>query len=100
MGRYSLEDFIQSTGERDLGQGVFELERERLLEVNLNSMVWTKMGSMVAYTGNIKFTREGVLEHGPGKLVKISLTREEVSLQKQKEEENSALRTKGKRSRF
>jgi hypothetical protein len=39
MGRYSIEDFIQSTGERDLNQGVFELERERLLEVNLE--VWS-----------------------------------------------------------
>ena len=82
MGRYLLEDFIKSTEEKDLGQGVFELERERLLEVNLNGLVWTKMGSMVAYTGDIKFTREGVLEHGLGKLVKISLTGEGVTLTK------------------
>jgi uncharacterized protein (AIM24 family) len=47
IGRYSLEDFIQSTGERDLGQGVLSWN-ENALEVNLNSMVWTKMGSMVA----------------------------------------------------
>ena len=51
MGRYSVEDFIQSTGERDLNQGIFELERDRLLEVNLEGMVWTKRGAMVAYTG-------------------------------------------------
>lgn len=82
MERYLLENFIKSTGERAPGQGVFELERERLLEVNLNGLVWTKMGSMVAYTGDIKFTREGVLEHGLGKLVKISLTGEGVSLTK------------------
>ena len=37
------------------------------LEINLNGGVWTKMGSMVAYVGNIKFTREGILEHGIGK---------------------------------
>lgn len=97
MGRYSLEDFIQSTGERDLGQGVFELERERLLEVNLNSMVWTKMGSMVAYTGNIKFTREGVLEHGLGKLVKVSLTGEGVSLTKAEGRGKLYLADKGKK---
>jgi uncharacterized protein (AIM24 family) len=97
MGRYSLEDFIQSTGERDLGQGIFELERERLLEVNLNSMVWTKMGSMVAYTGNIKFTREGVLEHGLGKLVKVSLTGEGVSLTKAEGRGKLYLADKGKK---
>lgn len=97
MGRYSLEDFIQSTEERDLGQGVFELERERLLEVNLNSMVWTKMGSMVAYTGNIKFTREGVLEHGLGKLVKVSLTGEGVSLTKAEGRGKLYLADKGKK---
>ncbi|MCC4769450.1 AIM24 family protein [Methanosarcina sp. DH2] len=97
MGRYSLEDFIQSTGERDLGQGIFELERERLLEVNLNSMVWTKMSSMVAYTGNIKFTREGVLEHGLGKLVKVSLTGEGVSLTKAEGRGKLYLADKGKK---
>jgi uncharacterized protein (AIM24 family) len=82
MGRYSIGDFIQSTGERDLGQGTFELERDRLLEVNLDGMVWIKRGGMVAYTGDITFTREGVLEHGLGKLVKKSLTGEGVSLTK------------------
>ncbi|AKB18123.1 DUF124 domain-containing protein [Methanosarcina sp. WWM596] len=81
-GLYSIEDFIKNTGEKDLGQGVFELERDRLLEVNLNGMVWTKRGSMVAYTGDIRFIREGVLEHGLGKLVKKSLTGEGVSLTK------------------
>lgn len=82
MGRYSIEDFIQSTGEKDLNQGVFELERERLLEVNLEGMVWTKRGSMVAYTGDIVFTREGIFEHGIGNLMKKSLTGEGVSLTK------------------
>lgn len=51
--RYSIEDFVSETGERDLGQGVFELERDRLLEVNLNGMVWSKRGSMVAYKGGL-----------------------------------------------
>lgn len=82
MERYSIKNFIESTGERDLNQGVFELERDRLLEVNLDGMVWTKRGSMVAYTGDIMFTREGIFEHGIGKLVKKSLTGEGVSLTK------------------
>lgn len=82
MSRYSIEEFIAKTGEKDRGEGFFELESSRLLEVNLDGMVWTKMGSMIAYNGNIKFTREGVLEHGLGKLLKKTLTGEGVRLTK------------------
>jgi len=82
MARYSIDEFIDSTGQRDLGEGTFELERDRMLEVNLEGMVWSKMGSMVAYRGDIKFTREGVLEHGIGKMLKKAVTGEGVSLTK------------------
>ena len=95
--RYSIEDFVSETGERDLGQGVFELERDRLLEVNLNGMVWSKRGSMVAYTGGIKFTREGILEHGLGKLVKKSLTGEGVCLTKAEGQGKLYLADEGKK---
>ncbi len=97
MGRYLLEDFIISTGERAPGQGVFELEREHLLGVNLRGVVWSKMGSMVAYTGNIKFTREGTLEHGLGKIVKISLGEEGVNLIKAEGVGKLYLADKGKK---
>ncbi|WP_440947967.1 AIM24 family protein [Methanosarcina sp. T3] len=80
MGHYSLEDFIIRTGERAPGQGVFELEREQLLKIYLNGVVWTRMGSMMAYKGGIRFSREDALERGPGKLVKISLAGEGFSL--------------------
>ncbi|HNV22743.1 MAG TPA: AIM24 family protein [Candidatus Hydrogenedentes bacterium] len=80
--RYSLREFVEQTGQRDLGQGEFELERDRLLEINLNGAVWTKMGSMVAYVGGIKFTREGILEHGLGKLLKKTVTGEGTQLTK------------------
>jgi len=82
MARYSIDEFIDSTGQRDLGEGTFELERDRMLEVNLEGMVWSKMGSMVAYRGDIKFTREGVLEHGIGKMLKKAVTGEGVRLTK------------------
>ena len=82
MGKYSIDEFIDSTGQRDLEEGTFELERDRLLEVNLEGKVWTKMGSMVAYLGDIKFTREGVMEHGIGKMLKKAVTGEGVSLTK------------------
>ena len=82
MNRYSLAEFVQKTAQRDLNQGTFELERERALEVNLNGMIWTKTGSMVAYLGNIKFTREGVFEHGLGTFLKKALTGEGARLTK------------------
>jgi uncharacterized protein (AIM24 family) len=82
MARYSLTEFIKSTGQKDLGEGKFELERDRMLELNLNGRVWIKRGAMVAYLGNVKFTREGVLEHGLGKMMKKAITGEGVSLTK------------------
>jgi len=82
MGKYSIDEFIDSTGQRDLGEGTFELERDRLLEINLEGKVWTKMGSMVAYLGDIKFTREGVMEHGISKMLKKAVTGEGVRLTK------------------
>ncbi len=82
MGKYSIDEFIQSTGQKDLGEGLFEMERDRLLELNLNGHIWTKRGSMVAYKGNVKFTREGVLEHGVGKMLKKAFTGEGASLTK------------------
>lgn len=82
MSRYSIDEFVDSTGQRDLGEGTFELERDRMLEINLEGKVWSKMGSMVAYLGDIKFTREGVLEHGIGRMLKKAFTGEGVRLTK------------------
>lgn len=82
MARYSLEEFVNQTAQQDRGEGLFELETPRLLEVNLNGMIWTKMGTMVAYRGNMKFEREGILEHGIGKFFKKAMTGEGVSLTK------------------
>ena len=61
MSRYSVQEFIQKTAQQDKGQGLFELESERILELNLNGMAWIKKGSMVAYRGNVRFTREAIL---------------------------------------
>jgi uncharacterized protein (AIM24 family) len=80
--RYTLDDFMTKTAEQDRGEGLFEMESERMLEVNLDGTVWTKKGAMVAYLGSIKFTREGLLEHGLGKLFKKALTGEGTQLTK------------------
>ncbi|TYS68482.1 AIM24 family protein [Sutcliffiella horikoshii] len=82
MSKYSIHQFIQKSRQEDKGQGLFELETERILEVNLNGDIWTKMGSMISYEGSIKFQREGMLEHGLGKLMKKALTGEGSQLMK------------------
>lgn len=82
MGKYSIQEFISSTAEKDRGQGLFELENERLLEVNLDGIVWTKLGSMVAYRGDIKFTRESILEQGMGKLLRRAVSGDGMALTK------------------
>ncbi len=80
--RYSIDQFVQKTLQQDKGQGVFEMETDRILEVNLQSSIWTKAGSMVSYKGDIKFTREGLLEHGVERLLKNALTGEGMRLSK------------------
>jgi uncharacterized protein (AIM24 family) len=80
--KYSISEFIKETQQEDKGQGLFELETPRMLEINLEKEIWAKMGSMVSYRGNIKFEREGVLEHGLGKMFKKAFTGEGSSLMK------------------
>lgn len=82
VNRYSISEFVSRTAQQDRGQGTFELEHERLLEINLNGMVWTKTGSMVGYLGNIKYEREGMLEHGIGNFFKKALSGEGAQLTK------------------
>ena len=77
---HTLAEFVRATSQQDLGQGVFEKETDRLLEVNLNGRVNTKMGSMVAYLGNIKFTRERALDQGLGNLLKKAVSGEGMSI--------------------
>jgi len=82
LNRYSISEFIKKTEQEDKGEGLFELETPRMLEVNLEGLVWAKAGSMVAYNGKIKFEREGILEHGLGNMFKKAFTGEGASLMK------------------
>ena len=79
---HTLKEFLQQTEQRDSNQGLFEFESERMLEVNLEGEVWIKTGAMVAYTGDIAFEREGLLDKGLGKLVKKSVSGEGARLTK------------------
>lgn len=82
MSKYSIKQFVQQTKQQESARDFFELETDRLLEVNLNGQVWAKAGSMISYEGNIKFEREGMLEHGLGKFVKKALSGEGAQLMK------------------
>ncbi|MCB1088623.1 MAG: AIM24 family protein, partial [Verrucomicrobiae bacterium] len=82
MSRYSLQEFVAQTAQQDLNQGIFELESDRMLEVNLDGLVWMKMGAMVSYRGQVKFTREGILEHGISNLLKKAVSGEGTKLTK------------------
>jgi uncharacterized protein (AIM24 family) len=79
---YSLNDFIARTGERDNPGNVFELESPKMLEIHVSGRVWTKLGAAVAYRGNIKFVREGMLEGGVMKALMRAATGEMTPLSK------------------
>lgn len=82
MSRYLMNEFVKQTQQQDKGEGLFELETPRMLEINLNGQIWAKAGAMISYRGNIKYEREGIFEHGLGKLFKKAFTGEGTSLMK------------------
>lgn len=82
MGRYSIDEFVRQTKQDEQESDYFELETNRILEVNLTDLVWAKAGSMISYNGNIRFERERMLEHGVGRMVKKTFTGEGSTLMK------------------
>lgn len=82
MSRYGLKEFLAASIQKDQGQGLFELEGDRILEVNLKGEIWTKTGSMIAYLGTVKFEREGILQQGMGNLLKKAISGEGTKLTK------------------
>ena len=81
-GTYSLRDFLSKTAERDNPGDVFELESSKMLEVKVNGRVWSKLGAMIAYKGNLSFKREGTLEGGLMKALKRAVSQEMSPLAK------------------
>lgn len=86
MSKFSIESFFSKTAQQDKGSGFFELESDKILELNLeegtSDSVWIKMGKMVAYRGAVTFKREGIMEQGLSRLVKKTFTGEGVTLMK------------------
>lgn len=97
MSRYSISEFLNASSQKDRGQGTFELESPHLLEVKLNGRIWTKVGAMIGYLGNVTFKREGILEHGLGNLMKKMVSGEGMSLMKMDGMGRIYLADKGKR---
>lgn len=78
---YTLDELIRESAEDPSENDFFELEKPSLLEVNLsNQQILAKAGSMVGYTGNIDFKREGLLSKGLGGLLKKAISGEGASL--------------------
>jgi uncharacterized protein (AIM24 family) len=99
MAKYSIDEFVKSTAQREDANSPFEVENPHLLEVNLNGRVWSKMGSMIGYVGNVKFTREGVMEHGLGRMLKKMVSGEGTTLMKMEGKGRVYLAEKGKKVR-
>lgn len=88
----SLQQFVADTRNQQKQQGAaFEVEKQCFLQVNLGTpsstggmltQVWIKTGSMVAYQGDCKFEREGMMDHGFSNMLKKSFTGEGASLVK------------------
>lgn len=86
----TLQQFVAQTADRpNHAAAAFEVQSDKFLQVNLGFVgsdgnplpfVWMKMGSMVAYTGEVTFEREGVLEHGFKQAMKKAFTGEGAEL--------------------
>lgn len=78
----TVNEFVDTYREKDISAEAFELENDHLLEVRLNGLVWAKSGAMVARTGQVKFTRQGLMEQGLGNLLKKAVSGEGMVLMK------------------
>ena len=69
-----LGDFVNANVQKDTG-GTWQLESGKVLEIHLSgNRVFTKVGAMVAYYGDLKFTRAGA--GGAAKWAKAAMTGE------------------------
>jgi uncharacterized protein (AIM24 family) len=100
MSITSVQDFLQASVQRDATTEAFELENAHLLEVKVDGRVWAKAGSMVAQTGNVTFTRQGLMEQGLGTLLKKAISGEGMALMKVEGQGRVYLADHGKKIRL
>jgi uncharacterized protein (AIM24 family) len=82
LGKNNIQSFINRTKQDNSNNERFALESSSMLEVNLDGRVWTKIGSMIAYNGDIGFDREGMLEGGIKRFLKEKFSGEGMTLSK------------------
>lgn len=83
MSKYSIKTLVEETAQDENKKNFFELEQPSMLELNLQGQtVMLKKGAMVAYTGDIKFEREGIFSQGIGNLLKKAVSGEGISKMK------------------
>lgn len=82
MAATSLQAFLDQTRERDTSTEALSLESDHLLDARIDGLLWSKIGAMVARTGDVKFTRQGLREQGLGTLLKKTLSGEGMTLMK------------------
>lgn len=97
MAVQSLQEFLAASKEKDASPEAFELENPHLLEVRVKGLVWAKAGAMVARKGNVKFTRQGMMEQGLGNLLKKAVSGEGMQLMKVEGEGRVYLADAGKK---
>ncbi|PYZ95561.1 hypothetical protein CR205_18705 [Alteribacter lacisalsi] len=97
MSEQSVQEFVEQTKKREAAKDTFHLETDRILEVALSGDLWAKTGAMISYTGDVKFEREGLLEHGASRAFKKTFTNEGSELMKASGEGNLFLSDQGKK---
>ncbi|MGC9356649.1 MAG: AIM24 family protein [Anaerolineae bacterium] len=97
MSEYSIEEFIKARAQDETAKSRFELENPHLLEINLEGLIWAKLGTMIGYVGEVQFTREGALEHGFSRFVKKAFSGEGTRLMKMEGKGRVYLADRGKK---
>jgi uncharacterized protein (AIM24 family) len=100
MAADSIEAFVSATEQNEEEADGFVLENAHVLEINLNGRVWAKAGAMIAHLGDVRLTRERILEHGVSRLFKRLLSGEGTPLMKAEGRGRVYLADKGKRIRI
>jgi uncharacterized protein (AIM24 family) len=98
--KYSIAEFVEQTSKRNPENNFFDLESPQTLEINLNGMVWMKLGSMIGYYGAIDFKRQGLSEQGISMVLKKMVSGEGLSLMKAEGRGKVYLADNGKKVRI
>ena len=82
MSKCMIEEVLNQSCQQDRGEGVFEAETARMLELNLDGSIWTEMRAMVAFRRDARFNRLGIIDRGVVNLLKKAVSGEGVHLPK------------------